>query len=176
MSNSPLLASVLQQSSKLSKNASRAEVLLADRKRWRTWLRSLSEIELQTLETNWAFWGRKNQQEPPAIIEHNGLLWAIWAIIAGRGFGKTRTGAEWVRRNMCGDTPLTGGSVRHMALIAETAADARDVMVGYGKGPDEASGILQVHPKDFRPIYVQSNRALTWPNGAVATLYNGTEP
>jgi len=103
-------------------------------------------------------------------------LWAIWAIIAGRGFGKTRTGAEWVRRNMCGDTPLTGGSVRHMALIAETAADARDVMVGYGKGPDEASGILQVHPKDFRPIYVQSNRALTWPNGAVATLYNGTEP
>ncbi len=103
-------------------------------------------------------------------------MWAIWAIIAGRGFGKTRTGAEWVRRNMCGDTPLTGGSVRHMALIAETAADARDVMVGYGKGPDEASGILQVHPKDFRPIYVQSNRALTWPNGAVATLYNGTEP
>jgi phage terminase large subunit-like protein len=57
---------------------------------------------------------------------------------------------------MCGSTPLTGGKVRHMALVAETAADARDVMVGYGKGPDEASGILQVTRKTSgRPM---SNR------------------
>lgn len=97
-------------------------------------------------------------------------------ILAGRGFGKTRSGAEWVRSQMCGDTPLGRGRIGHMALVAETAADARDVMVGYGRGADEASGILQVHPKDYRPTFVASNRSLTWPNGAVATIYNGTEP
>ncbi len=88
----------------------------------------------------------------------------------------TRTGAEWVRQQMCGSTPLARGRIGHMALVAETAADARDVMVGYGKGPDEASGLLQVHPKDFRPVFVNNTRSVTWPNGAVATIYNGTEP
>jgi phage terminase large subunit-like protein len=100
-------------------------------------------------------------------------------ILAGRGFGKTRTGAEWVRANMCGDTPLTGGRWRHGALIAETAADARDVIVGDGKmasDPTAGSGILQVHPKDYRPQYEWSKRRITWPNGAIATLYNAVEP
>ncbi len=97
-------------------------------------------------------------------------------ILAGRGFGKTRTGAEWVRSQVCGSTPLAPGRYRHIALVAETAADARDVMVGDGKGPGEGSGLLQVHPKDFRPVYESSKRRLTWPNGAIATLYNGTEP
>jgi predicted phage terminase large subunit-like protein len=102
--------------------------------------------------------------------------WFCWMILAGRGFGKTRTGAEWVRSQVCGTTPLTGGRYRHIALVAETAADARDVMVGDGKGPGEGSGLLQVHPKDFMPVYESSKRRLTWPNGAIATLYNGTEP
>lgn len=97
-------------------------------------------------------------------------------MLAGRGFGKTRTGAEWVRRNVCGDTPLSAGRYRQIALIAETSADAREVMVGDGKLPGDGSGILQVHPRDFRPIYEPSKRRLTWPNGAIATLYNATEP
>jgi predicted phage terminase large subunit-like protein len=66
-----------------------------------------------------------------------------------------------------------------MALVAETAADARDVMVGDGKPPSDptaGSGILQVHAKDFRPKYEPSKRRLTWPNGAIATLYNAVEP
>lgn len=100
----------------------------------------------------------------------------MWLILAGRGFGKTRSGAEWVRSLMCGDTPLARGACGHIALIAETAADARDVMVGDGKGQGEASGILQVHPRDFRPVYNSSLRRLTWPNGAIASIYNGTEP
>jgi phage terminase large subunit-like protein len=67
----------------------------------------------------------------------------------------------------------------HVALIAETAADARDVMVGDGKiasDPTAGAGILQVHPKDFRPEYGPSKRRITWPNGAIATLYNAVEP
>ena len=91
-------------------------------------------------------------------------------ILAGRGFGKTRTGAEWVRSIVCGPTPLSRGAYRRIALVAETAADGRDVMV------EGDSGILGVHPKAFRPHYEPSKRRLTWPNGAVATLFNATEP
>jgi len=123
-------------------------------------------------EFDWRFWGRHNQIAPPGE-------WAVWLILAGRGFGKTRTGAEWVRESMCGDTPLTGGKYRHMALIAETAADAREVMVGDGKAPSDptaGSGILQVHHPDFLPNYEPSKRRLTWPNGAIATIYNAVEP
>jgi len=111
-------------------------------------------------------------------MEPPGEAWSIWAIIAGRGFGKTRTGAEWIRGLAYprGSTPLTGGKIGHIALVAETAADARDVMVGYGKGPGEASGLLQVCPPDFRPTYVGSTRSVTFPNGVSCTLYNGTEP
>lgn len=71
---------------------------------------------------------------------------------------------------VCGPTPLTGGRYGRVALVAETSADARDVMV------EGDSGILGVHPKDFRPLYEPSKRRLTWPNGAVASLYNATEP
>lgn len=80
---------------------------------------------------------------------------------------------------MCGSTPLARGRYRHIALIAETAADARDVMVGDGKepsNPNAGSGLLQVHPKEFCPRYEPSKRRLTWPNGAAATLYNAVEP
>jgi phage terminase large subunit-like protein len=120
----------------------------------------------------WWFWSRKEQQAPPGN-------WSTWLILAGRGFGKTRTGAEWLRANMCGSTPLTGGRWRHVALIAETAADARDVMVGDGKAssdPTAGSGVLQVHPKEYCPTYEPSKRRLTWPNGSAATLYNAVEP
>ncbi len=91
-------------------------------------------------------------------------------ILAGRGAGKTRCGAEWVRGCVCGPTPLGRGIYSRVALVAETAADARDVIV---EGP---AGLLTIHPPDFRPQYERSKRRLTWPNGAVAMLYNATEP
>lgn len=132
----------------------------------------ISALAPTDLRYAWWFWGRKEQFAPPGN-------WSTWLILAGRGFGKTRTGSEWLRDNMCGSTPLTGGRWRHVALIAETAADARDVMVGDGKAPSDptaGSGVLQVHPKDFLPHYEPSKRRLTWPNGAAATLYNAVEP
>ena len=88
----------------------------------------------------------------------------------------TRTGAEWVRANVCGPTPLSKGKYKQIALVANTAADARDVMVGDGKAAGEGSGILQVCPPDFRPLYEPSKRRLTWPNGAIATTFNAQEP
>ena len=96
--------------------------------------------------------------------------WTTWLLLAGRGFGKTRTGAEAIRELVCGRSPLARGGYSRIALIAETAADARDVMV------EGESGLLAVHPKGFRPLYEPSKRRVTWPNGAVATLYNAVEP
>ena len=128
--------------------------------------------EVELLKSHWRLFARPSQLPPPGS-------WSNWLILAGRGFGKTRTGAEWVRANMCGPSPLAAGRWRHVALVAETAADARAVVVGDGKAvsdPTAGSGILQVHPEDYRPIYESSKRRLTWPNGAIATLYNGTEP
>jgi len=90
--------------------------------------------------------------------------------LAGRGWGKTRTGSEWIRSKVEGKTPLAKGKARRIALIAETAADARDVMV------NGDSGILACSPKDFRPTYVANRRALVWPNGVEALIFSAIEP
>jgi predicted phage terminase large subunit-like protein len=126
-------------------------------------LAQLSESQAEELRWDWQFWGRPNQIAPLGD-------WLTWLVLAGRGFGKTRCGSEWVRSIVCGPTPLSAGANHRIAIVAETAADARDVLV------EGDSGILSVHPPDFRPNYEPSKRRLTWPNGAVATLYNGTEP
>ena len=123
----------------------------------------LAELDMDQLQWDFGFWGRPAQQEPKGD-------WTTWLILAGRGFGKTRAGAEWVRDNMTGKTPHARGRYRRMAIIAETAADARDVLV------QGESGILACSPPGFRPTYTPSLRKLEWPNGAVAHLYNAVEP
>ena len=85
-------------------------------------------------------------------------------LMAGRGFGKTRSGAEYVNEK------VKAGKARRVALIGPTAADVRDVMV------EGESGILACSPLKFRPDYEPSKRRLTWPNGAIATLYSAEEP
>jgi phage terminase large subunit-like protein len=129
----------------------------------------LTPQQLETLAYDWRFWGREDQLEPPPIGP-SGTPWLTWLILAGRGFGKTRTGAETIRKWATGKTPLAPGQCSRIAIVAETSADARDVLV------EGESGILSCHPKDFRPRYEPSKRRLTWPNGAVATTYNATEP
>lgn len=128
-------------------------------------LSSLSETELAELRWHWDFWARENQRAPEGT-------WNTWLVLAGRGFGKTRMGSEWIRENVCGSTPLARNASgwKRIALVAETAADARDVMV-LGD-----SGILACHPKEFRPEWSPTNRRLTWPNGVEAWVYNATEP
>ena len=88
----------------------------------------------------------------------------MWLVLAGRGFGKTRMGAEWIRKR------AESGHYRRFALIGQTAADVRDVMV------EGESGILAISPPWFRPEYEPSKRRLTWPNGAIATTYSGDSP
>jgi phage terminase large subunit-like protein len=97
-------------------------------------------------------------QRPPAGN------WTTWLYKAGRGTGKSRAGVEWVRWRVehCGK--------RRIALVAPTAADARDVIV------EGEAGILAVCPPWNRPLYEPSKRRLTWPNGAIATTYSADEP
>jgi len=120
-------------------------------------LASLSDAEAAALEYDWRAWARPNQIAPPGD-------WDTWLILAGRGFGKTRSGAEFVREE------VEAGRAKHIALIGETAADTRDVMV------EGVAGLLAVHPPDRRPHYEPSKRRVTWPNGAQAALFNATEP
>ncbi len=136
--------------------------LLPDEER-NEYLSKLSPEAAQALRWDWRFWARPDQLEPPGD-------WNTWLILAGRGWGKTRTGAETVRSWVCGDTPLSKGRYNRIALVAETTADARQVMV------DGESGLLNIGPKEFRPTYYPSLRQLVWPNGAIATTYNATEP
>ena len=89
--------------------------------------------------------------------------WQNWLVLAGRGFGKTRTSMEWaIEKARANEGPG--------ALIAPTSADIRDVLV---EGP---AGILAISPADFRPEYEPSKRRLSWPNGARATLFSAEEP
>lgn len=120
-------------------------------------LADLTEDEAEYLLYDWKFWARPSQLAPDGD-------WRTWLVLAGRGFGKTRTGAEWVRQQIelerCG----------RIALVAPTAGDARDVMV------EGESGILAISPEWNKPIYEPSKRRLTWPNGAIATTYSADEP
>lgn len=93
-----------------------------------------------------------------------GRPWNVWFLCAGRGFGKTRTGAETVRH------VVENEGIKRIALVAPTAADARDVMV------EGESGLMAVCPPWNKPIYEPSKRRVVWPNGALATLYSADEP
>jgi phage terminase large subunit-like protein len=120
-------------------------------------LAELTPEELAALEFDWqGFWSRPAQRPPDG-------RWKVWLILAGRGFGKSRTGAEQVRE--WARTPK-----QRIALVGETAADVRDVMV------EGESGILACCPPWLQPKYEPSKRRLTWPNGTTATTYSGDAP
>lgn len=95
--------------------------------------------------------------------------WRVWLIMGGRGSGKTRAGAEWVSGMALGLAPFAAKACGHIALIGETFADAREVMV------DGPSGILSVS-RLMRPRYEATRRRLVWDNGAVASLYSSEDP
>lgn len=122
-----------------------------------TTLKGKSSEELEALFWTWEFWARDNQLPPPGD-------WKTWLILAGRGFGKTRTGAQWVHERAM-EWPG-----RWIALIAKTPADARDYML---EGP---GGLLKHAPPWERPTYIASKRRVTWPNGSWATVYSDEAP
>ncbi len=120
-------------------------------------IQGLSNSEAEVLLYDWEYRARPNQLPPPGD-------WLVWLIMAGRGFGKTRSAAEFIR------SEVKRGIARNVALVAKTPADARDVMI------EGESGILAISPILERPEYEPSKRRLTWPNGAKALIYSSQEP
>ena len=109
------------------------------------------------------FWAMEHQRPPAGA-------WRSWVILGGRGAGKTRAGAEWVRSQVEGARPLDPGRARRVALLGETIDQAREVMV---MGD---SGILACSPPDRRPRWEAGRRRLVWPNGASAQVFSAHEP
>lgn len=101
----------------------------------------------------WKFWARPNQLAPEGD-------WAVWLALAGRGFGKTEAGAQWVRERVA-------EGARSIALIAETQKDLEEVMV---------ARLISIYPEHERPKVRYKPVRILWPNGAQALGYNGTEP
>lgn len=109
------------------------------------------------------FWALEHQLPPEGD-------WRTWVIMGGRGAGKTRAGAEWVRSEVEGSRPTDPGRSRRVALVGETLDQVRDVMI-FGD-----SGILACSPPDRRPKWEASRKRLVWPNGAIAQVFSAHEP
>ncbi|PZX57159.1 DNA-packaging protein [Cereibacter changlensis] len=126
-------------------------------------LEGLSGNALLALPWMFEFWALPHQLPPEGA-------WKSWVIMGGRGAGKTRAGAEWVRAEVEGSAPLDPGRSRRVALVGETADQVREVMV-FGE-----SGILACSPPDRRPEWEAGRRRLVWPNGATAQVFSAHEP
>lgn len=90
--------------------------------------------------------------------------------MGGRGAGKTRAGAEWVKAMALGRPPFAHDPAGRIALVGETFADVRDVMI------EGVSGLLRIHRRADRPLWKPSLRRLEWPNGAVAQTFSSEDP
>jgi phage terminase large subunit-like protein len=118
---------------------------------------SLSAADIEVLLYDWPLWARKKQLLPAGD-------WRAWLLMAGRGFGKNRTGAEWV------GMLAAGGAAAQVGLVGDTAYDVRHVIV------EGAAGVLAVSPPWQRPEWSPSQRRLVWPNGMVARCYSADDP
>lgn len=117
----------------------------------------LDDREIIEWPFDWRTWARGNQLAPASD-------WRVWLVMAGRGFGKTRLGSEWVRGVAEADPEA------RIALVGSSLHEARSVMV------EGESGLLSIGAPWRRPSYESSVRRLTWPNGAQAFLYSAGEP
>ncbi|NNE80181.1 MAG: hypothetical protein HKN18_07905 [Silicimonas sp.] len=136
-----------------------ALIASARRKQQIEFISGLSDDALRGLPYLFDFWALPHQVPPEGD-------WKTWIVMGGRGAGKTRAGAEWVRGQVEGALPYDEGRARRVALVGETFDQARDVMV-FGD-----SGILACSPPDRCPKWEAGRRRLVWPNGAVAQVFS----
>jgi len=115
------------------------------------------------LAYDWPVWARLKQRPPPDI-------WRTWLVLGGRGAGKTRTGAEWLKGVVHRDNHFPGHAGGRVALVGESYADARDVMV------EGSSGLLSLYKKSDRPAWRATRRELVWPNGTIGQLFSSSDP
>jgi phage terminase large subunit-like protein len=123
---------------------------------------------LTELDADFATLALAHQEHHPAAS--GGGPWTTWLMLGGRGAGKTRLGAEWVRALVHGTPPYADHRYASIALVGESEHDVREVMV------EGISGILRTSPRAQRPEWISSRRRLEWPNGAVAHAFSAEDP
>jgi phage terminase large subunit-like protein len=126
-------------------------------------LRTLPPIFGEVIDKEWQIGGRPDQMPPDGD-------WLVWLILAGRGAGKTRAGAQWVRGMALGLPPYAEKAVGPIALVGETFADVREVMI------EGVSGLMSRHESFDRPIWQPSRRRLVWSNGNVSQAFSSEDP
>ena len=123
-------------------------------------LGSLTKAQAAELLHDWKFWARPNQLAPVRAPDDERGDWMTWLALAGRGWGKSEAGAQWIRQRV-------ENGARMIALVAETQKDLEEVMV---------KRLIQIYPPDEAPAVRYKPVRLMWSNGAIAYGYNGTEP
>jgi phage terminase large subunit-like protein len=118
-------------------------------------LATMSAEELQRLEYSWEFWRQPHQEPPPPP-------WRLWLLCAGRGAGKSWTGAQWVRHQ------IETGRRRSIALVAPTHLAGRKVMI--------EDNLLRLCPPDNMPVYEMATSVVRWSNGGVCHLLSSETP
>lgn len=119
--------------------------------------------ELLWLDRAWHLQARRNQR--PELSD-----WRTWILLGGRGSGKTRAGAEWIKAVAANSKLFAGDSGGRIALVGGSFADVRDVMI------EGESGLLAIHDKANRPNWLSSKRQLEWPNGTIGYAFSSEDP
>jgi phage terminase large subunit-like protein len=127
-------------------------------------LPDLPSGEIEAFCDCWSFFGRADQKPPGPPPK------PVWLVLGGRGAGKTRTGAEWIKGMALGQPPFADRPTERIALVGETQGQVRDVMV------EGVSGLLAIHTRWERPTWSPSLRRLKWPNGAIAQAFSAEDP
>ena len=127
----------------------------------RDFIARLTQEQARRLRYHWRGWLARPEQLSPEASQAGLSDWRYWLLLAGRGFGKSRSGAEWIRERV-------ESGFKRIALVGRSAADVRDTMV--------RDGILSIFPPEERPVYEPSKRRVTFRNGAIATCYSADKP
>lgn len=131
-------------------------------------LDGFSARELARLLDDWTFTARADQWPPTQ--DDGAPPWRVWLMLGGRGAGKTRAGAEWVKGLALGQPDFSPRPLSRIALVGETIADVREVMV------EGVSGLRAIHKKADRPRWETTRRRLVWNNGAIAQAFSAEDP
>jgi len=129
---------------------------------------SCTAEQLETMIRNWGLGARDDQLAP--VLAKGGSRWHTWLMLGGRGSGKTRAGAEWIRAQVMGEPPLADRRSHRIALVGDTIAQVRSVMI------EGVSGLLSIYPPDDRPKLEVSRNQLVWDNGTIAQMFAADDP
>jgi phage terminase large subunit-like protein len=124
--------------------------------------------DIDAITTNWKIFSH-GYQTPPDLAP-DGKPWLTWLMIGGRGAGKTRAGAEWIRAQALGLAPFATEKAARIALVGETEHDVREVMI------EGVSGLLGVHAWHERPSWLPSRKRLEWSDGQIAQVFSAEDP